>query len=123
MESTIHNGIKFFVFTKKNGRKYYQRQSYNGGQYLHRVIWSEHFGEIPKGMHVHHINNDSLDNRIENLELIDSKDHFLKHHDPVESGRKGGKRGTGKAKRRSDAHYKRMVRARLRKLRGHKPQE
>lgn len=36
---------------------------------LARLIWSMHYGEIPDGMHVDHINNNITDNRIENLRL------------------------------------------------------
>ena len=37
-------------------------------------------------------------------------------------GKIGGKKGIGKSKRRSDAHYKKMVAARLRKLRSKPPE-
>ena len=38
-------------------------------------------------------------------------------------GSVGGKHGVGKSKRRSKSHYRKMVAARVRKLRGDKPQE
>lgn len=38
--------------------------------YAHRLIWEIHFGEIPDGMDVDHINHDRDDNRIENLRLV-----------------------------------------------------
>jgi len=38
-------------------------------------------------------------------------------------GKIGGKRGTGKVKRRSKAHYRKMVQARMSKIRGRKPQK
>lgn len=37
--------------------------------YAHRVIWTIINGEIPKGMHIDHINGIPSDNRIENLSL------------------------------------------------------
>ena len=34
---------------------------------------------IPKGYHVHHVNRNILDNRIENLQLLEAGDHTRKH--------------------------------------------
>lgn len=37
---------------------------------VHRVIWAMHFGEIPDGMQMDHINHVKSDNRIENLRIV-----------------------------------------------------
>lgn len=34
-----------------------------------RIVWCIHFGEIPEGMEIDHINHNPLDDRIENLRL------------------------------------------------------
>lgn len=47
---------------------------------LHRVIWEEHYGEIPKGYVVHHKDGNKLNNDIENLELMSLKEHGNMHH-------------------------------------------
>ena len=49
------------------------------GILCHRGIYSEHFGEIPKGYFVHHLNGNTLDNHIENLGLITRGDHCKLH--------------------------------------------
>ena len=45
----------------------------------HRRVWVEHYGEIPKGYIVHHINGNKTDNRIDNLEIMTRKEHCLLH--------------------------------------------
>ena len=46
--------------------------------YVHREVWKEHHGDIPKGMQVHHINNNKDDNRIENLSLVTPAENMQK---------------------------------------------
>ena len=47
--------------------------------YLHREVWEQHYGPIPTGYVVHHINEDHLDNRIENLKLLTRSEHTRYH--------------------------------------------
>lgn len=56
------NGYKRFTL---NGKKYY----------YHRFIWELHFGNIPEGFEIDHINRDRLDNKIENLRLVSHQDN------------------------------------------------
>ena len=52
----------------------------NGVNYLmHRYIWEFYNGEIPKGYHVHHIDGDKSNNKIENLECIIGSSHLSSH--------------------------------------------
>lgn len=46
----------------------------------HRYIWEKYYGEIPKGMIVHHKNQNKADNRIENLEIMNRDVHRYLHH-------------------------------------------
>lgn len=48
---------------------------------IHRAVWREAHGEIPRGSHVHHKNGDWNDNRLENLEVLSHGDHMRAHSD------------------------------------------
>jgi hypothetical protein len=47
---------------------------------LHRYIWEKYHGKIPKGMHIHHKDHDTLNNSIRNLELVSPKEHNARHY-------------------------------------------
>lgn len=80
------NHPKFIV---RNGRTYrlqprgiyYRDQNRHGvtERLLHRVIWTDHNGDIPNGMRVHHKDHDPSNNDISNLELISQSEHNLMH--------------------------------------------
>lgn len=75
---------------------YFQRK----GKRLHREVWKYHNGDIPKGYHVHHIDGNTHNNQIENLQLIDKNTHLSMHMskpDRVEKSRKQLKEATKKA--------------------------
>lgn len=70
------DGIKFY--RKPSG--YYKSDSVrHDGQYMHRYVWEKHNGPIPAGHHVHHINGDKSDNRIENLACLSAGRHVSGH--------------------------------------------
>ncbi len=39
-------------------------------RFEHTLVWEAHHGSVPKGMEIHHINGNKLDNRIENLAIL-----------------------------------------------------
>ena len=47
--------------------------------YEHRYVWERAHGPIPDGFHVHHRNHDRADNRLENLSLIEGREHNRRH--------------------------------------------
>lgn len=47
--------------------------------YLHRQVWIDNKGEIPKGFQIHHKDHNPANNSIENLECISLRDHLKEH--------------------------------------------
>lgn len=47
---------------------------------MHRLVYETFVGEIPKGFYIHHINGDKQDNRVENLMLVNPKEHSKEHY-------------------------------------------
>lgn len=74
--------------------RYYQDQDRKNctERLLHRVVWTEHHGSIPPHHSIHHKDGDWGNNRISNLELVETSAH-CRHHmrerfaDPVQAKR------------------------------------
>lgn len=62
---------------------YYARDVMRNGvrktYHLHRIIWEEYHGPIPKGFHVHHKDGNRLNNEIKNLDLMPQPQHASLH--------------------------------------------
>jgi HNH endonuclease len=57
----------------------------------HCWVWKNHFGEIPKGYHVHHKDEDKSNNDISNLTLIEKSKHLSFHMSKPENKARSSK--------------------------------
>ena len=62
---------------KRNGRPILRIESIR--YFVHHVVWAYHSGPIPAGMVVHHIDEDTNNNCLYNLELRDRSEHATYH--------------------------------------------
>ena len=76
-KKVIYKGKTYYL--QSTGRYYSTRKKVLGERLLHRVIYVEYFGRIPKGKCIHHKNGDWQDNRKKNLALMDKPKHSSKH--------------------------------------------
>lgn len=72
MDQQIFNGK---IYKRYDGRDYFTQHKY----LLHRVVWEFHNGKIPDGMQIHHIDGDTSNNDISNLECLTPKEHTNRH--------------------------------------------
>ena len=60
-------------------RVYYRAPRGSGRSYLHRDVFADTYGAIPRGMHVHHKDHDPFNNNASNLALKTPKEHRQEH--------------------------------------------
>lgn len=46
---------------------------------MHVVVWESFYGKVPKGFHIHHIDEDKSNNDIFNLQLLKAGEHQSSH--------------------------------------------
>ena len=87
VETVVFNGYKYNRYpSSKNPahRRYFSRT----GHRLHRDVWEFHNGPIPDGHQIHHVDGDTGNNDIANLECLAFKAHRAEHHEGyVERGK------------------------------------
>lgn len=81
----IYNGRKYFLHSSQT---YYYCGPQKGiySRALHRQIWYDNKGAIPKGMHVHHKDGNTENNEISNFEILSPSEHgrlHSKENDPM----------------------------------------
>ena len=69
-----YHNIKF-TLDEKSG--YYQNSTIHKS--LHRFVWEENNGVIPKGYEIHHIDFNKSNNHISNLIMLSKKEHLEIH--------------------------------------------
>jgi hypothetical protein len=81
-----YRGVRFYPYSlarDRNGGKasFYYRTNQQPYKYqlLHRLVWEDAHGPIPDGYVVHHRDGDSLNNAVDNLELLPRGEH-IGHH-------------------------------------------
>ncbi len=65
--------IDGFKFTISGGKKYHYNSTLR--RHLHQYIWEKENGPIPKGYEIHHIDMDTTNNNLENLQLLTAEEH------------------------------------------------
>src|SRR3990167_1794567 len=82
-DTIIYRGKKFTRYPSANQRQrrvyYWNHTSGYLPISLHTQIWIDNYGEIPKGLEVHHKDGNPLNNRLSNFELLTRGEHVKRH--------------------------------------------
>lgn len=71
------------MYQEFNGKRYtlYRNEKYfsRGVRRMHVAVWEFYNAKVPKGFHVHHKDQNTHNNSIDNLELIERMQHLTEH--------------------------------------------
>lgn len=89
-ETIVFEGVEYHRFPdspNKHQRRYYWPERGSGKDALHREVWKSANGPIPDGWHIHHIDEDTLNNDPANLEALSPGNHTRIHADDYRAQR------------------------------------
>ena len=81
--------VEHFYFDGYTYRRYPDAENYSdrryfkrtGPVYLHRAIWEFHYGPIPDGYEIHHVDSNTGNNVLSNLRMMTVEEHRQYHSD------------------------------------------
>ena len=79
-EIVVFQGLQYRRYPKSPNRSLRVYYSRRGGVHLHREIWKSVHGPIPDKYHIHHVDENPLNNDISNLECVPAGEHISHHH-------------------------------------------
>lgn len=83
-ETIIYNGKKYHRYPESPRRQlrlyFWRHDKWKEPPFsLHRQIWIDNYGEIPEGHVIHHKDENTLNNSIDNLECLAKGKHMSNH--------------------------------------------
>jgi 5-methylcytosine-specific restriction endonuclease McrA len=87
LSCTYQGGAIGMVSLQISSQGYLVRSRKTGGHHIdekvHRLVWQAHYGSIPPGYDVHHLDGNRLNNDIGNLRCLSHGDHTRQHRTPA----------------------------------------
>lgn len=81
-DNRLYQTFKGKVYKLYKGERYFCFGKWKkGSDRMHRDVWEFYNGKIPKGFEIHHKDENTYNNKIENLELLSQEEHYEKHKD------------------------------------------
>jgi hypothetical protein len=77
----VYDGIQWFL----NRRGYYVSHKGDKTSQLHRYIYEHEYGPIPEGYQIHHIDENTQNNSLDNLKMMTIHDHRSYHNKKIGS--------------------------------------
>lgn len=77
-EEIVWNGVRFYRYPdspNRGSRTYFTAAPIR----LHRAVWEAANGPVPDGYHIHHIDGDTANNDLSNLECVPASAHLAEH--------------------------------------------